>query len=79
MSVSTGNANITGAVASLGGGIAQISLTGTGFAAGSLGSNPLSVSVTDSGTTVTGTFTWVVYNDGTLRIGATLPTQLTTP
>jgi hypothetical protein len=79
MTVTTGNPNITGTVISITSGVARISLAGVGFANGSLGSNNLSVSVTDSGTTVTRTFVWVIYNDGTLRIGATLPTQLTTP
>jgi hypothetical protein len=79
MTVTTGNPNITATVTSIVSGVAQISLTGAGFANGALGNNTVSVSVTDSGTTVTHTFTWVVYNDGTLRIGATLPTQLTTP
>lgn len=79
MSVSTGNPNISGAVISLSNGVAQIALTGVGFDNGINGNNTLSVTVIDSGTTVTGTFTWVIYNDGTLRIAATLPTQLTTP
>jgi hypothetical protein len=79
MAVTTGNANIAGTVTSIASGVAQISLTGTGFANGTPGNNTVSVSVTDSGTTVTKTFTWVIYSDGALRIGAALPTQLTTP
>lgn len=79
MSVSVGNPNISATITSVSGGVAQIQLSGNGFDAGSVGSNNLSVSVTDNGVNVTNTFTWVVYNDGSLRIGATLPTELTTP
>jgi hypothetical protein len=56
----------------------SISLGGSGFASAGLGSHNLTISVTDSGTTVTGTFTWVVYDDGTLRLAPTsgsLPIQ----
>jgi hypothetical protein len=63
------------------GGVALIPLTGP-FSSGALGgSNSLSVSVTDSGVTATGTFTWVVYDDGALRLVANnaFPVKLTTP
>lgn len=63
------------------GGVAKIPLTGP-FSSGALGdSNSLSVSVTDSGVTATGTFYWVVYDDGALRLAANnaFPVKLTTP
>ena len=75
----TNNSTIIATVKSLTGSVVLIELTGA-FNAGLLGSNSLTVSVSDSGVNVTGVFTWVVYNDGTLRIGNNnLPTQLTTP
>ena len=63
------------------GGVAKIPILGP-FAAGALGhNNSLSISVTDSGVTATGTFKWVVYDDGALRLVATnaFPVKLTTP
>jgi hypothetical protein len=63
------------------GGVAKIPLTGP-FSSGALGdNNSLSISVTDSGVTASGTFKWVVYDDGALRLVANnaIPTKLTTP
>jgi hypothetical protein len=63
------------------GGVAKIPITGP-FSSGALGdNNSLSVSVTDSGVTATGTFKWVVYDDGSLRLAANnaFPVKLTTP
>ena len=63
------------------GGVALIPLNGP-FSSGTIGnSNPLSISVTDSGVTATGTFNWVVYDDGALRLAANnaFPVKLTTP
>ena len=63
------------------GGVAKIPLTGP-FASGGLGNNTLSISVTDSGVTATKTFTWVVYDDGALRLApqtGSFPVKLTTP
>jgi len=63
------------------GGVAKIPLTGP-FASGSPGNNTLSISVTDSGVTATKTFTWVVYDDGALRLApqtGSFPVKLTTP
>ena len=76
--ISISNANITPVVESITSGVALIRLTGSGFISGSTGINPVSISVTDSGVGISSNFTWVVFSDGILRIGATLPIQLTT-
>jgi hypothetical protein len=72
------NSGFTAAVTSLSGGVAYIAVTGP-FSSGTAGDNTFGISVTDSGVTATGTFKWLVYNDGVLRIAASnaFPTQFT--
>jgi hypothetical protein len=78
-------AGFTATVVSLtgpsGNAVAQIQVTGP-FSSGTLGNNNFSISVTDSGVTKTGTFIWVVYDDGALRLApqtGSFPVKLTTP
>jgi Putative Ig domain len=80
ITVTTNNANITGTVKTLSGGVAQIELTGSGFNVG-VGTYSVAVTVVDSGVSKTKTFTWTVYNDGTMTLAASnaIPTRLTTP
>lgn len=72
------NSGYTATVTSITGGVAYISISGP-FSSGAIGDNTFGITVTDSGVTATGTFKWLVYNDGVLRVAATnaLPTQLT--
>jgi hypothetical protein len=79
ISITTSNPNITADVDILDTvhGIAYIHLHGP-FSSGASGSNPLTVTVVDSGVGVTQTFTWWVYNDGVFRIApstGSLPLQ----
>jgi hypothetical protein len=80
ITVQTNNANITGSVQTLASGVAQIELAGTGFNT-AVSSTPYSVTVTvtDSGVTVSQTFQWTVYSDGTMALKASnaTPTRLT--
>jgi hypothetical protein len=80
ITVTTNNPNITGTVKTVSGGVAQIELTGSGFNVG-VGTYSVSVTVVDSGVSATKTFTWTVYNDGTMSLAASnaIPTRLTTP
>jgi len=78
-------AGFTATVVSLtgpsGNAVAQIQVTGP-FSSGTLGNKNFSISVTDSGVTKTGTFIWVVYDDGALRLApqtGSFPVKLTTP
>jgi hypothetical protein len=76
--ISISNSGFTATVVSLTGGVAYISISGP-FSSGATGDNSFGITVVDSGVTVTGTFKWMVYSDGTLRAAATntFPTQLT--
>jgi len=81
INVQTNNPSITGSVASLVAGVAQIELAGVGF--NTVVSNTpysVTVTVTDSGVTVSQTFMWTVYSDGTMALKASnaTPTRLTT-
>lgn len=80
ITVTTNNPGITGTVKTLSGGVAQIELSGSGFNVG-VGTYSVSVTVIDSGVSATKSFTWTVYNDGTMTLAATnaIPTRLTTP
>jgi hypothetical protein len=83
ITVNTNNANITGTVktlGTLGAGIATIELDGSGFNT-TAGSHSVSVTVIDSGVSATKSFTWTVYDDGTMALAASnaIPTRLTTP
>ena len=64
------NPGYTANVASLSGGVAYIGLSGP-FSSGATGDNTFGITVTDSGVSVTGSFKWKVYNDGTLVANAT--------
>jgi Putative Ig domain len=79
ITVQTNNPNITGSVQSLASGVAQIELAGTGFNS-TVSNTPYSVTVTvtDSGVTVSQTFQWTVYSDGTMALKASnaTPTRL---
>lgn len=68
--ITTSNPNITATVTNLDtvNGIATITLTGSAFDVGVPGVYTLSITVVDSGVTVSGTFTWTVYDDGVLRL-----------
>lgn len=66
--ITTSNPGVTATVQSIASGVATITLSGSAFAVGTPGTYSLSVTLTDSGVTVTKTFSWVVYNDGVLRI-----------
>jgi len=82
ITVQTNNPSITGSVTSLSGGVAQIELQGSGFNAPVSGTPySVTVTVTDSGVTVSQTFQWTVYSDGTMAVKASnaTPTRLTTP
>lgn len=82
ITVQTNNPNITGSVITLASGTAQIELSGSGFnRAVSATPYSVTVTVTDSGVTLTQTFQWMVYDDGTLALKASnaTPTRLTTP
>jgi hypothetical protein len=79
LAVTVGNPNVAAVVESIISGVALIKLDGIGFASGIVGSNNLTISVTDSGVNANATFTWTVYNDGVLRLAPSsgnLPTQL---
>jgi hypothetical protein len=75
--ISLSNAGFSATVDSLTGGVALIRLSGA-FAQGATGNNTFGITVTDSGVSATGTFTWTVYNDGSLRVAAqnAFPQQL---
>jgi len=78
ITVTTSNPSITGSVISLASGVAFIQLSGS-FNGGTPGAYTVQVTVVDSGVSVTTTFSWVVYNDGVLRIApgsGSFPTQL---
>ena len=86
ISASVSYPGITATVVSLSGGTANIQLTGAGFDTPSVPSTPtsaptatqLTVTVVDSGTSTSGTFTWYVYNNGgTLLVSPTgnFPTE----
>src|SRR5208337_3618085 len=70
ITVSTSNTGVTASVVSLNTSTqtAQIQLTGNGFNAGAVGFNNLSVTVVDSGISVTTTFIWYVFADGVMSV-----------
>ena len=80
LTVQTNNVDIVGTVKTLSGGVAQIELSGTGFNTTN-GTHSVTVTVIDSGVHATATFTWVVYDGGTMALAASnaIPTRLTTP
>ena len=80
ITVTTNNPGITGTVTSLDtvNHIAFIQLSGS-FNGATPGTYNVSVTVVDSGVSVTTTFSWVVYDDGVLRLSpgsGSFPTQL---
>ena len=81
ITVTTSNPNVTATVTALDtvNQIATITLTGSAFDVGVPNTYSLAITVVDSGVTVSGTFTWTVYDDGILRIApgsGNFPTQL---
>jgi hypothetical protein len=81
ITLSVGTSGITASIPSggldTGTGTCLIELNGS-FSSGVIGDNTLSLSVTDSGVNVTGSFKWRVYSDTAIRLAATnpIPTQL---
>jgi hypothetical protein len=65
--VNIGNAGITALVDSISQGVAFIRLAGN-FAGGTAGDNSLSITVVDSGVSVSATFKWKVYSDILFRL-----------
>jgi hypothetical protein len=79
ITVTVSDSNITGTVTNLNTGTetAQIALTGP-FGSYALGTNTLSITVVDSGVSISQAFTWTVFNDGTMTLAPTtgsIPTQ----
>lgn len=77
IAATVGISGVTATVLSVTAGTAVIKLSGTGFNNPVAGTYNLSITVTDSGVTVSATFTWTVFSDGVLRLGANFPIQLT--
>lgn len=80
--VNVGTTGVTSNITSLSGGVAKIQLSGAAFPNAPVGTSQLQISVTDSGVTANGTFSWIVYDDGQLRLApssGSIPTQLLTP
>lgn len=80
ITVTTTNSGITGTPKTLAAGVCQIELSGAGFNVG-VGTYSVSVTVVDSGVSHTASFSWTVYDDGTMTLKASnaIPTRLTTP
>ena len=79
--ITLSNPNVNANPISLVNGVATFRISETtseGLSLASLGVNNLSVTVVDSGVSVTKTFTWTVYNDGVMVVApatGSLPTQ----